>query len=140
MKWEETITGIGFTHNSKKGWQTLSKINGDDRKPIGSPNITTDAIAHQLLLNGNPDQNCKIRNTKAVLKTDSRETILTPFTIRDLEDAISLLKDGKAPGLDIIHHEMIKCFGPNTRLWLLDMFNDCLKNKSRFQTYGGKLK
>ena len=54
---------------------------------------------------------------------------MTPFTIQDLGDAISLLKDGKAPGFDIIHHEMIKCFEQNTRLWLLDMFNDCLKQK-----------
>ena len=84
QKWEETITGIDLTHNSKKGWQTLAKINGDDRKPISVPNITPDAIARQLLLNGKPDQNCKIRNKKAVLKTDSRETILTPFTIQDL--------------------------------------------------------
>ena len=132
QKWEETITGIDLTHNSKKGWQTLSKINGDDRKPISSPNITPDAIAHQLLLNGKPAQNC---NKKAVLKTDRHETMLTPFTIRDLGDAISLLKNGKAPGLDNIHHEMIKCFGPTTRFWLLDMLNDC-----RFQTYGGKQK
>ena len=99
------------------------------QKPISSPNITPDAIAHQLLLNGKPDQNCKIRNKKAVLKTDSHETILTPFTTRDLGDAISLLKNGKAPGLDNIYHEMIKCFGPTTRLWLLDMLNDCLKQK-----------
>ena len=49
LKWEEMITGIAFTHNSKKGWQTLSKINGDDRKPISSPNITPGTIAHQLL-------------------------------------------------------------------------------------------
>ena len=118
-----------LTHNSEKGWQTLSKINGDDRKPISSLNITPDAISHQLLLNRKPGQKCKIRNKKAVLKTDSHETILTPFTIRDLGDAISLLKNGKAPGLDNIHHEMIKCFGPATRLWLLDMLNDCLKQQ-----------
>ena len=85
--------------------------------------------AHQLLLNGKPDQNCKIRNKKAVLKTDRHETMLTPFTIQDLGDAISLPKNGKAPGLDNIHHEMIKCFGPTTRFWLLDMLNDCLKQQ-----------
>ena len=126
-KLEETITGIDLTHNSKKGWQTLSNINGDDRKPNSSPNITPDAIAHQLLLKGKPGQNCKIRNKKAVLKTDSHETILTPFTIRDLGDAIYLLKNGKAQGLDNIPHELIKCFGQTTWLWLLDMLNDCLK-------------
>ena len=124
QKWDETITGIDLRHNSKKGWQTLSNINGDDRKPISSPNSTPDAIAHQLLLNGKPVQNCKIRNKKTVLKTDSHETILTPVTIQYLGYAISLLNDGKAPGLDNIHHELIKCFGPTTRLWLLDMLND----------------
>ena len=118
-----------LTHNSKKGCLTLSKINGDDRKPTSSPNITPDAIAHQLLLNGKPNQSCKIRNKKPVLKTDSHKTILTPFTTRDLGDAISLLKNSKAPGLDNIHHEMIKYFGPTTRLWLLDMLNDCIKQK-----------
>ena len=135
QKWEETITCIDLTHNSKKGWQTLSKINVDDRKPISSPNITPDAISHQLLLNGKPDQNCKIRNKKALLKTDSHESILTPFNIQYLGYAISLLKDSKAPGLDNIHHEIIKCFGQTTRLWLLAMLNDC-----RFQTNGGKQK
>ena len=55
--------------------------------------------------------------------------MLTPFTIRDLGDAISLLKNGKAQGLDNIHHEMIKCFGPTTRFWLLDRLNDCLKQQ-----------
>ena len=114
---------------ARKGCRSLSKINGDHRKPTSSPNITPDVISHHLLLNGKPGQNCKIRNKKAVLKTDSHETILTPFTIRDLGDAISLLKNGKAPGLDNIHHEMMKCFGPTTRLWLLDMLNDCLKQQ-----------
>ena len=129
QKWEETITGIDLKHNSNKEWQTLSKLSGDDRKPISSPNITPDAIAHQLLLNEKADQKRQDTKHKAVLKTDSHETILTPFTIQDLGDAISLPKYSKAPGLDNIHHEMIKCFGPTTRLWLQDMLNDCLNQQ-----------
>ena len=27
------------------------------------------------------------------------------------------------------HHELIKCFGPTTWLWLLDMLNDCIKQQ-----------
>ena len=128
------------THSSKNGWQTLSKINGDNRKPISSPNITPDAIAHQLLLNGKPDQNCKICNKNAVLQTDRHETILTPFTIRDLGDAISLLKNSKAPGLDNIHHEWSNAsdqphgFGS----WIICSMTAL--NNSRFQTNGGKQK
>ena len=113
----------------KKAIIIISKINGDDRNPISSPNITPDAIANQLLLNGKPDQNGKIRNKKAVLKTDSRETILSPFAIRDIGYAISLLKDSKAPGLDNSHHEMIKCFVPTIWLCDLDMLNECLKQQ-----------
>ena len=52
------------TTGRKASILTLSKINGDDRKPISVPNITPDAIAHQLLLNGKPDQNCKIHKQK----------------------------------------------------------------------------
>ena len=70
-----------------------------------------------------------MHNKRVIALTPKIINIMTPFTIQDLGDAISLFKDGKAPGLDNIHHEMIKCFGPTTRLWLLDMFNDCLKQQ-----------
>ena len=42
---------------------------------------------------------------------------------------LSILKNSKASGLDNIHHEMIKCFGPTTRLWFLDMLNDSADSK-----------
>ena len=63
-------------------------------------------MAHQLLLNGKPAQNGNIRDKRVVLKTDSHETVLMPFTIKYLGDAISLLKNRKSPGLDNIHHEI----------------------------------
>ena len=62
QKWEETITLYAQAAQQQERVADPRKTNGDDRKPISSPNITPDAIAHQLLLNGKPDQNCKIRN------------------------------------------------------------------------------
>ena len=50
---------------------------------------------------------------------------MDPFTLRELEEAISHLKIGKAAGLDGITTEVIKHFGPRTRAWLLDLMNSC---------------
>ena len=129
-KYQETQIGWNdhYWHYAQQQETVADPLKNQWRRQRAN-NITPDAIAHQLLLNGKPDQNCNIHNKKAVLKTDSHETILTTFNIWDLGDAISFLNNNKAPGLDNIHHEMIKFFGPTTWLWLLDMFNDCLKQQ-----------
>ena len=49
----------------------------------------------------------------------------TDFTAEELDDAIKLLKAGKASGLDGITTEMINHFGTQTRAWLLNLMNEC---------------
>ena len=46
------------------------------------------------------------------------------FTAAELDIGIRVLKNGKAPGL-----ELIKQFGPKAREWLLRFFNNCTKTK-----------
>ena len=105
-QWEEMAESINLTHNSKRGWQKLSKLKGEP-KPATSYNVTPDAVAHQLLLIGKPDPNRNFRIYKPQLEPQNDdETILTKFTMSELINATKLLCNGKAPGLDGIHNEM----------------------------------
>jgi len=38
------------------------------------------------------------------------------------------MKEKKAPGLDEIRTQQIKNFGQQTKRWLLEMYNNCIKN------------
>lgn len=53
-----------------------------------------------------------------------------PFTSEEIIEAISVIKVGKAAGLDYIHPEFIKNCGPKAIEWLRCFFNDILKTKN----------
>ena len=50
------------------------------------------------------------------------ELFLT-FITEELDEALKTIKPGKASGLDGISAEMVLHFGPNTRKWLLALYN-----------------
>lgn len=91
-------------------------------------NVTPDQIAYQLLINGKTDTKpraCKIhRNLEG-----EALTINAPFTIKDLNEAIHSLKNGKAAGVDDMCVEQIKHFGDKTKRWILQLVNRCYSTK-----------
>ena len=126
-QWQEMIEGIDLTYNSKWGWQTLSKLSGKP-KQSNSYNSTADTVAHQLLLNGKPNPQCKTRIHKPKLNDNGQDSqILTLFTISEVYTTIMFLCNNKAPGLDGIHSEIIKHYGPKTRQWITDLLIDCIE-------------
>ena len=54
-RWQELITGIDMTHNSKKAWNTMQKLNSDKNNTTRIAAVTPNEVAHQLLLNGKPE-------------------------------------------------------------------------------------
>ena len=57
--------------------------------------------------------------------TQTSEDKLDPFTTKDLEEALGLLKPGKAAGLDGITTELIQHFGSKAKAWTLALINKC---------------
>ena len=62
----------------------------------------------------------EMENTLKSCKDD-----LEPFTEKELQEAKTSLKLGKAAGLDGISTEMIQHFGEKTRAWTLALMNRC---------------
>ena len=126
--WQPLIESTDMTHNSKKAWSTIRKLCDDPCKPKQHCNTTANQVAHQLLLNGRvPNRQPKVRIDRQRYLDDPGFTIA--FTAAELDIGISVLKNGKAPGLDDIQTELIKQFGPKARDWLLRFFNNCTETK-----------
>lgn len=57
-----------------------------------------------------------------------QHTISAPFSLDEINVAITKLKIGKSAGVDEIFQEFYKDFGPRTRAWLVSFFNNILEN------------
>ena len=62
--WQDLIESVDMTHNSKRAWSTIKKINNDPKKATLHSNVTADQVAHQLLLNGKPPHKTRHRRVK----------------------------------------------------------------------------
>ena len=51
-RWEEVITLIDLTHNSRKAWQTIKKLSNDPTSPNPPCLDNSNQVAHHLLVNG----------------------------------------------------------------------------------------
>ena len=124
--WQTAIEDLDMARNSHKAWKLTEKLNNDYAKPTQQhSNITTNQIAHQLLLNGKTTHTT--RQFKSNLTTDGCNPNLTkPFYLTKSKQCIDSLKNGKATGLDNIMTEELKHFGQQVLVWLVQLFNNCL--------------
>ena len=130
-RWHETITNIDMTHNSKKAWNTIKKLNSEDQHPARIAAVTPNEVAHQLLINGKTNNQNRERGNLKKMKQDMQrimsqsDDIFEPFTMNEFQSAMKHMKSGKAAGLDGIAVEMLLHFGDKARSWLLALFNKC---------------
>eukprot|EP00102_Acyrthosiphon_pisum_P023732 XP_016660942.1 PREDICTED: RNA-directed DNA polymerase from mobile element jockey-like [Acyrthosiphon pisum] len=124
--WINLVESINVKHSSQKAWGLMKKINNDP-KQNNSQNITTpDQIAHRLLLNGKGQRETNHKRTQKKHTTENEEYghFKEQLNIEELNEAIEMLKNRKAAGLDDLCVEQIKEFGPKTKQWVLELFNE----------------
>ena len=123
------MTNTNMTHNSKKAWATIRKLNNEKSPPKRVAAVTPNEVAHQLLLNGKPliRERSYLKQMKADMERvlNTSDDLFEPFSIEELQEAFEHLKPGKAAGLDGILPEVVMHFGARTREWLLALFNAC---------------
>ncbi|CAH1248509.1 Hypp8181 [Branchiostoma lanceolatum] len=129
-RWREFVETTNLTHSSRKAWKTIRILGNDCTKAQPVPQVTTDQVAHRLLVNsqGNPNHHPPRANLPKADAAISEETshFTRPFSMDDLRNATKDMKNNKAAGLDDILCEQIKHFGPLALQWLLDMLNQSL--------------
>ena len=133
-RWQELICNTDMTHNSKKAWTTIEKLNTEKNTSARVAAVTPDEVANQLLLNGKPlnKEQGNLKRMKSEMdhiKQESDEQF-NPFTMEELQEAMKHLKSGKAAGLDGITTEVIQHIGMRTRSWILAHFNSCAASLS----------
>ena len=125
-RWRELISTTDMTHNSKKAWTTIKKLNSD-KKPQRVAAVTPNEVANQLILNGKPAKKEKGHLKELKHEMDQAlhgsEEHIEPFTMDELEEALSHIKPGKAAGIDSITTEMMKHFWHNTNTWMCATIN-----------------
>ena len=101
-RWKELITSTDMTHNSKKAWATIKRLNSDKHTQSRIAAVTPNQVANQLLLNGKPTNQEKGHQKR--LKHQMDITIrengeeFEEFTKEELETAMTHMKTGKASG------------------------------------------
>ncbi|GFR84583.1 RNA-directed DNA polymerase from mobile element jockey-like [Elysia marginata] len=53
-RWKELITSVDMTHNSKKAWATIKRLNSEKNAQTRVAAVTPNQVANQLLQNGKP--------------------------------------------------------------------------------------
>jgi hypothetical protein len=106
-------------------------MNNEKQQPKERKNITSDQIAHKLLMNGKTKT--KEKKTKLKFKMDmknNKSDFNKPFEMDEPNMAIGVMKNRKAAGIDGVMTEQIKKLCPKIKKWLLNMFNSCIKTDS----------
>ena len=128
--WEEVITSINMTHNSRKAWKTINKLSNDPTSSNPPCLVTANQVAHQLLVNGRGTMPSKPKRPVLPSATEGDTSKVYPFSEGEYNKGVAALKNNKAAGRDDILVEQLKHLGPKAHKWLLTMLNICfMENK-----------
>ena len=136
--WQTLIESTYMTHSSKKAWSTIRKHCDDPCKPKQHCNTTANQVEHQFLLNGRvPNRQPKVGLDRKRYPDDPGFT--RAFTAAELDIGITVLKNGKAPGLHDIQTELIKQFGPRHATGYF-VFSTTVLRLRKFRRSGDRLR
>ena len=106
-RWEEVITSIDLTHNSRKAWQTIKKISNDPTSPNLPCLVKSNQVAHYLIVNGKGTMPTKPK-CPALLTVEGKPSLVSAFSEEEYRKGIAALKNNKAAGIDDILVEQLK--------------------------------
>lgn len=127
-KWCDLLANMDMKQNSRRAWKLVKNLSNDPTKSSTIQcNITSNQIAHQLLLNGKTTT--KKKKMKIIRDLESENDMMKkPFTLAELNLAIKAMKTNKAAGVDDLRTEQIRNFGPLALQYILNLMNNCVQS------------
>ena len=110
-RFEEVITSIELTHNSRKAWQTIKKLYNDPTFPNPLCLVNSNQVKHHLLVNGQGTMSTK-HKCPALHTVKGKPALASAFSEEEYRKGIAALKNNKAAGIDDILVEQLKNLGP----------------------------
>ena len=99
-RWKELITSTDLTHNSKKAWKNIKKLNSEKCTQARVAAVAPNQVANQLLRNGKPPNKEKGHQKRLRTKIDQAiaecDDQLEEFSLSKLRNALTFMKTGKA--------------------------------------------
>ena len=133
-RWEEVITSIDLTHNSRKTWQTIKKLSNDPTSPNPPCLVNSNQVTHHLLVNGQGTIPTKPK-CPALPTVEGKPSLVSVFSEEEYRKGIAALKNNKAAGIDDILVEQLKNLGPKTHKWLHTMLNTYPQDMEAIKDY-----
>jgi len=116
-----------MTHNSKKAWKNIKKLNSEKSTQDRVAAVTPNQVANHLLQNGIPTNKEKGHQMRLKTKLDQAiaecDDQLEESSLSELRNTLTFMKTRKACSLDGIKTEMIQHFGLTSMSWILNLSN-----------------
>ena len=91
-RWEEMITSTDLTGNNRKACQTIRRISNDPTTSKPHCLVTTNQVAHQLLVNSRGEMPTKPKRPKFSPISEDNSSLVFPFTEEEYKKGIVTLK------------------------------------------------
>uniref|UniRef100_H3AUT7 Endonuclease/exonuclease/phosphatase domain-containing protein n=1 Tax=Latimeria chalumnae TaxID=7897 RepID=H3AUT7_LATCH len=107
------VEETNFTHSSRKAWALLRQLGGANHTYKHRTTIRADTVASHLIQTSKAPV---MRQLSTNLMAAPRSSIMSdPFTLNELNAALSATKSGKAVGPDGVYPEFLKALGPKAK-------------------------
>ena len=128
-RWEEVITSIDLTHNSRKSLQTIKKLSNNPTSP--NPRVWSTPIKSLTICSSMAKERCQQSLSALHYQLEGKPSLVSAFSEEEYRKGIAALKNNKAAGIGDILVEKLKNLGPKAHKWLHTMLNTCfIENKS----------
>lgn len=123
-EWESKVSTLNFAKSSKKAWALLHRLNGKSTNPNHISLIPPDSVAaHSKGTEPLAQKNLVNREYLSNFRNAPiNSAFSTPFSVNEVQEAMSFVVSGKASGTYNIFPDFLKHLGPKPTDWIARFF------------------
>ncbi|UYV75865.1 hypothetical protein LAZ67_13001600 [Cordylochernes scorpioides] len=135
-RWHTMLEQMDFSKSSRKSWSLLRKLGGADpphkHNQLTNPNKIATCISSKSRIHPNPSEKSRLKKAIGtnLSKSSTHPQLSTNIDLNEVEDAIKVTHNNRAPGPDGIMPEFMKHLGQKAIKWMAKLFTNILSTGS----------